>query len=535
MAMNEKKLLALVLALLLLGSQLTGCFTAKKSTGNVLRYSAGAEPQTLDPRKSTGLPEANIEAQIFEGLIALGPKDQAMPAVAEAWEVSADGLQYQFHLRKDARWSNGEPVTAMDFEYAWKTALDPALASEYAYQLYYLKNGEAYNKGQASASEIGVLALDSHTLEVTLEQPTAYFLSLLAFHTYYPVHQKTAQTNANWAANPQTIVSNGPFKITNWLHNNKIEFSRNEFYWDASKVKIPGLEFILTESSTTELTLFENGQLDMGENVPSAEYPRLLQEGKLKVNPYLGTYFFCFNVTRPPFDQPKVRKALSLAINREALINHVIKGGQKPALAWVPYGLADTSEMADFRTTGGNYFQDNDVAMARHLLAEAGYPGGHGLPPIALLYNTSEMHKAIAEAVQEMWKKNLGVEATLTNQEWKVFLNSRHKGDYQVARHGWIGDYADPMTFIDMFMSDSGNNDAQYKNPEYDRLVKVGKASSNPVIRMQAMHMAEKILLDDAVLAPIYFYTKSVIVKPALKGYVHSVLGIIYFKEAYLE
>lgn len=533
--MTWRYFLSILFVIMISGSLLTGCLTAQKSAKNALRYSAGAEPQTLDPRKSTGLPEANIEAQIFEGLTAIGPNGQPVPAVAESWTISADGLHYKFFLRKNARWSNGDPVAAKDFEYAWKSALNPKLASEYAYQLYYLKNGEAYNKGFCDETQVGVNALDAHTLEIHLEQPTAYFLSLLAFHTYYPVHSHTVQNNDLWATEPKTLIGNGPFKIINWIHNSKIEFSRNDFYWDIDRVKMEGLEFILTESSAAELAMYENNQIDIGENIPVSEYPRLLNAGVLKINPFLGTYFFCFNTTKPPLDNPKVRKALSLAINREELIQHVTKGGQKPALAWVPYGLTDAVETTDFRLVGGSYLQDNNIAAARHLLAEAGYPEGQAIPPITLLYNTNEMHKAIAEAVQEMWKKNLGISVSLTNQEWKVFLNSRHKGDYQIARHGWIGDYADPMTFIDMFMSDSGNNDAQYKNPEYDRLVKAAKLSSDPARRMEAMHAAEQILFDDAVLAPVYFYTRPLLIRPSVKGVFHSVLGVIYFKEAYIE
>ena len=217
------------------------------------------------------------------------------------------------------------------------------------------------------------------------------------------------------------------------------------------------MEFFLTDSASTELAMFENNQIDMGSNPPVAEFPRLLKEGKLKIYPYLGTYFYCFNVAKPPLDNVKVRRALVLAIDRDAIIKNITKGEQQVALAWVPYGLPDAKAGDDFRRTGGDYFQDHDIAAAKRLLTEAGYPDGAGLPPITLIYNTSEGHKAIAEAIQEMWKKNLGVNITLTNQEWKVFLSTRSKGDYQVARHGWIGDYADPMTFIDLFESGGGN------------------------------------------------------------------------------
>lgn len=529
------KAIAILVAATLLAATLSGCLTTGKGTGKYLRYSAGTEPETLDPRKSTGSPEAIIETQIFEGLTTLSDKDAPLPAAADKWEISADGLVYTFHIRDAARWSNGDPVTAHDFEYAWKSALSPEFGSKYAYQLFYLKNGEAYNKGSRRADEVGVQAVDDHTLKVTLQRPTPYFLALTAFHTYYPVHRKTVQENSRWATDPRTIIGNGPFKVTVWVHNSKLEFAKNEFYWDAAKVRLSRMDFILTDSATTELAMFENNQLDLGGNVPVSEIPRLQKEGKLKIYPLLATYFYCFNVTKAPFDDVRVRKAFTLAIDRTAIVNNVSRGGQKPALAWVPYGLADAKAGNDFRQVGGDFFADNDVATAKRLLAEAGYPGGKGLPPVTLLYNTSEGHKAIAEAVQEMWKKNLGVEVSLSNQEWKVFLNARAKGDFQVARHGWTGDYLDPMTFIDMFTEDSGTNDAQYKNPTYEALVRQAKESNDQELRLRLMHQAENLLMEDAVLAPVYFYTNAVLVKPKVKGYIRSVTGLFYFKEAYVE
>ncbi len=529
------KLISLALAIVLAATLAAGCMTATKPAGKYLRYSAGTEPETIDPRKSTGSPEAIIEAQIFEGLTVLSDKDIPVAATAEKWVLSPDGLTYTFSLRANAKWSNGDPVTAHDFEYAWKSTLDPALGAKYAYQLYYLKNGEKYNKGQATADSVGVKALDDRTLQVTLEKPTPYFLSLTAFHTYYPVHRKTVAANDKWAVDPKTLIGNGPFKVTAWVHNSRLEFAKNEHYWDAAKVKMNKMEFILTDSATTELAMFENNQIDLGGNVPSGEIPRLVKEGKLRFEPLLATYFYCFNVIKPPFDNIKVRKAFTLAIDRDAIVRNVTRGRQKPALAWVPPGLADAAPGSDFRKTGGDFFADNDVATARRLLSEAGYPDGKGLPPVTLIYNTSEGHKAIAEAVQEMWRKNLGVNVTLANQEWKVFINSRTKGDYQVARHGWVGDYLDPMTFLDMFVSDSGNNDAQYKNPAYDSLVIKAKETNDQAVRMELMHQAEKLLMDDAVLAPVYYYTNAVLVKPNIKGYVRSINGVFFFKEAYVE
>lgn len=533
--MSKKILLMLLAASLLLASSLSLSGCGGKTAPKHLRYSIGAEPETLDPRKSTGIPESTVQAQLFEGLTTIDAKNNPLPAMAERWEVSADGMKYKFFLRPGIKWSNGDPVTAYDFEYAWKTTLSPELGAKYSYQLYYVKNGEAYNKGLTTADKVGVKALDDKTLEVLLEKPTAYFLSLTSFHTLYPVPRRIVEANPKWAADPKTLIGNGPFKMVNWVHNSKIELVKNEQYWDAAKVKMPRLEFILTESGSTEVAMFDNNQLDMGDNAPPSEYPRLKREGRLQISPYLGTYFFCFNVTKPPLDNVKVRQALSLAIDRQAIITNVTKGEQRVALAWVPPGLADADPGSDFRQKGGDYLKDADIQTAKRLLAEAGYPEGRGLPPIELIYNTHDVHKAIAEAVQEMWRKNLGVNVRLANQEWKVFINTRSQGNYQIARHGWIGDYADPMTFLDMFESGVGNNDAQYKNPRYDSLIRMAKTSLNPEIRFKAMHEAEKLLMDDAVIAPLYFYTRITMVKPNVKGYQRSVLGHVYFKEAYLE
>lgn len=531
----RNKLIVLTLILALAASAAAGCATGTKPAGKYLRYSVGAEPETLDPRKSTGNPESIAEAQIFEGLMTLNGQNAPEAGVAEKWEISPDGLTYTFSLRANAKWSNGDPVTAHDFEYAWKSTLDPAFGAKYAYQLYYLKNGERYNKGQAAAESVGVKALDDRTLKVTLEKPTPYFLTLTAFHTYYPVHRKTAAANDKWAADPKTLIGNGPFKVTAWVHNSRLEFAKNEHYWDAAKVRMPKMEFILTDSATTALAMFENNQIDMGSNVPPSEIPRLLKEGKLKLYPLLSTYYYCFNVTKPPFDNIGVRKAFTLAIDRGAIVRNVTRAEQKPALAWIPPGLADAAPDSDFRRAGGDFFADNDVATAQRLLAEAGYPGGKGLPPVTLIYNTSEGHKAIAEAVQEMWRKNLGVNVALANQEWKVFINTRTKGDYQVARHGWVGDYLDPMTFLDLFVSGSGNNDAQYSNPVFDDLIGRAKNTNDQSLRIRLLHQAEKVLLDDAVIAPIYYYTDAALVKPNVKGYVRPITGIYSFKEAYVE
>lgn len=531
--MSVKKTVALLFVMVMLVTLGAGC--GKSSSGSkeqILRYALEAEPASLDPAKSTAIPESLVELQIFEGLTRLDAKDQPGPGVAEKWEVSPDGLKYVFHLRPSAKWSNGEPVTAQDFVFAWKRALNPDFASENAYMLFPVKNAQAYNEKKATVEQLGVKALNDQTLEVTLEKPTAYFLGLVAFHAFYPVNQKIVATNEQWATDVKTLIGNGPFKISNWVHSGKIEFVKNDQYWDVGAVKLTKMEWPISDSQTTRLALMENSQVDMMVEPPVVEQDRLSKDGLLKISPYLGAYYYVFNTQKAPFDNPKVRKALSLAMTREALVKNVIKGGKKPAYAWVAPGLVNPATGKDFREEGGNFVVE-DIALAKKLLAEAGYPDGKGLPPITLLFNTSEMHKSIAEAIQEMWKQNLGITVTLTNQESKVFLESRSQGDFQIARASWIGDYADPMTFMDVFKDPS--NDAKYNNPAYNSLIEQAQSSNDQKIRMQAMHDGEKILLDDAVIVPIYYTTQPFVSKPYVKGYFWSVLGLADFKTAFIE
>ena len=535
MMMVYRKIWAVLLILILSVTVIAGCGKSGPGAGGgqIFRYALEAEPATLDPAKSTGIPESMVELQVFEGLTRLDAQEQPQPGVAEKWNISPDGLKYTFTLRANAKWSNGEAVTAQDFVFAWKRVLNPETASENAYMLYPLKNGQAYNENKATAAEVGVKALDDKTLEVTLEQPTAYFLGLTAFHAFYPVHSKTVIAQpAKWANDVSTLIGNGPFKLTKWVHSSVIEFAKNEHYWDASAVKLTKMEWPISDSQTTRLAMFENKQADMMVEPAVVEHERLKRDGLLKIAPYLGAYYFVFNTKAAPFDKVEIRQAFSLAVSREPLVNNVIKGGKQPAYAWVAPGLINKATGKDFRAEGGNYAVE-DAAQAKKLLAAAGYPDGKGLPPVTLLYNTSELSKAVAEAVQEMWKRNLGVTVELMNQEAKVFFGTRAAGNYQVARASWIADYADPMTFMDVFKDPT--NDAKYANPAYNDLVTKAQSTVDQATRMQAMHEAEKILFQDAVIIPIYYTTQPYLVRPAVKGYFWSVLGVADFKTAYIQ
>jgi len=520
-----------------------GCSGSDKGTGTgpeglaeeqVLVHNMAAEPESLDPAKVTGIPEATAIYQLFEGLTCM-TEEGLKPAVAESWDVSPDRLTYTFHLRDGVKWNNGDPVTAYDFEYAWKRALNPETECEYAYQLYYVKNGQAYNEGKITNPEqVGVKALDEKTLEVTLEAPAPYFLNLTSFYTLFPVHKETVEFNPDWASSPETYISNGPFKLTNWEHHSKLEMVKSDTYWDAENVKLDKLVLTMIEEESTYLTMWENGEIDTIEEPPLADMDRLRAEGKLKIKPYLGVYYYIFNTKKEPFDDPKVRRALALAIDRKQLVEKVTKAGEIPAYALVPPGILDADPDSDFREKGGDLFKE-DVETVRRLLAEAGYPDGKGLPEITILYNTRGNHRVIAEAIQEMWKNNLGIEnVKLTNQEWQVYLDSRDKGNFHMARAGWIGDYADPMTFIDLFVTGGSQNDGMWSSARYDELVETAKNTGDQKVRMEAMHEAEKTLIDEMAIMPIYFYTLPVCEQEYVRDVYWDLLGPPHFKYAWI-
>ncbi|KKM11926.1 ABC transporter substrate-binding protein [Clostridiales bacterium PH28_bin88] len=546
--MLRNKSLVLLLALVLVVSfVVAGCGskkteqaapTAPAKEPMTITYNLGTEPETLDPIMHTGKPESTVLGALLEGLTRYDVNHEIKKGsgMAEDWTISPDGLKYVFKLRKNAKWTNGEPVTAHDFEYAWKKLLAKDTASEYAYQLFYLKNGEKYNAGEAKAEEVGVKAVDDYTLEVELEAPTPYFIGLTAFTSLYPVNKKVDQANPDWHTKAETFVGNGPFKLVAWEHQQKLEMVKNPDYWDAATVKLDKVIMTMVESYDTELTMFQNNELDIGENPPLQEVKRLIADGTATVLPDPSTYYYIFNTQKKPFDDVRVRKAFTYAIDRKSIVENVTQAGQKPALAFVPFGFPDATPGADYREVGGDYFKDNDVETAKQLLADAGYPNGKGLPEIEILYNTSEGHKKIAEAIAQMWTTNLGAKVKLTNQEWGVYLDSRDQGNFMVARAGWGPDYADAMTFMDMHVTGGGNNDSFWGNKEYDRLIKIAKENADPAVRIKAMHDAEKIMMDELPVIPIYFYVNVNLYKPSVKNVAVPPFGAYQeFKWAYVQ
>ncbi|MCL6450834.1 MAG: zinc-ribbon domain-containing protein [Acetobacteraceae bacterium] len=501
------------------------------------RYTLEIEPETLDPTRATGTPELTVTNALFEGLTRLGPDLVPQPAMAASWEVSPDGLRYTFHLRREAKWSNGQPVTAEDFVYSWRRILDPVTAADYAYLLYYIKGAQSYHEGRGTAQDVGVRAKDALTLEVTLEGPCPYFPSLLAFPTFFPVQRATVEAHPEWAAEAATLVSNGPFQLASWERGSRLEMVARPDYWDRASVRLQRLVFYEVGEASTELTLFEANDIDVAENPPVPDLDRLRAEGRLVAKPLLGTYYYLFNTNKSPLRDARVRKALGYAIDRQTIVTTVTKGGQVPALAFVPPGITNPATRRDFREEGGPCFRDADVAAAQRLLAEAGFPGGAGLPHLDILYNTGSAHQAIAEAVRDMWRwrRGLGIaNVTLTSQQWGAYLQARDQGNYQVARAGWLGDYPDPMTFLDMWITGGGNNDTQWGRADYDSLIESARVTADPEARFEAMHQAERLLMDQMPITPIYYYVDLYLVHPYVKGLVKLSTGLTEFKWTYI-
>jgi oligopeptide transport system substrate-binding protein len=528
--MRNYRVWIVLIAAVLIGTSVFATVAAK-NPAQVLNYNLAVEPQYLDPAKSVGVAEFRVEYACFEGLARFGEGDIPVPGAAEKWVISPDGKTYTFYIRKNAKWSNGDPVTAADFEYAWKRLLNPETASSNASTLYYLKNAEDYYTGKIKdAGEIGVKATDKYTLVVTLNAPCSYFLGLTINPALYPVNQKVVEASPDkWTSSPETYVGNGPFKLTNWVHHEKLEFVPNPYYWNAKKVKLQKLVCYTVEEQSTALTMFDTGQLDLSDELPRPEIPRLEKEGLVKYSPSIGTYYYMFNTKKAPFNDPRVRKALALAIDRSQIVKYITKAGEKPALGFVPFGIPDAGPKKVFRSLGGDYFKDGDLAGAKKLLAEAGYADIKKFPAIEILYNTNETNKQIAEVIQEMWREKLGINTTLANQEWKVYLQSRGGGNFQVARSSWIGDYVDPMTFLDIWATGNGNNYTGWTNAQYDQLIDKAKSINDPKARYQALHDAEKLLMNEMPIVPLYFYTRPYIIKKWVSGVRYSAVGLVDF------
>ncbi|WP_134698892.1 peptide ABC transporter substrate-binding protein [Ammoniphilus sp. YIM 78166] len=507
----------------------------KNKAPQLLRLNINSEPPTLDPGLAEDSTSGTLIRQMFEGLTRIGEDENPHPAAAEKIDVSDDLKTYTFTIRENAKWSNGEPVTAYDFEFAWKRVLDPATAANYAYQLYVIKNAEKFNKSEIKdVAEVGIKATDERTLVVELENPTPYFLELTAFYTYMPVNKKVVEANKDWANDAtDKYISNGPFKLDKWEHNNVAEIVKNDQYWDADKVHLDRISFVMIEDQATAFNMFESGELDWAgaptSDLPTDAIPSLKDQGRLNIYPIAGTYWYKFQTENPPFNNAKVRKAFAYAIDRQSIIDNVTQANQLPAMGAVPPTMGLKEE---------GYFKDHDVETAKKLLDEGLQELGMTKDKldITLSYNTNEGHQKIAQAIQDQWKQAFGIEVKLHNMEWKVYLEEMHKGNYQIGRMGWLGDFNDPINFLELYKDKlGGNNDTFWENAEFQRLLNESASEEDPAKRDQLLAQAEQILMDEMPIAPIYFYTKSYVKDDKVKGVMLHGLGDVDYKYAYIE
>ncbi len=503
---------------------------------NVLKWNIGADPKTIDPTLNAANEAGNVINQTFEGLTR-EKSGEVYPGIAKSWDISEDGKTVVFHLR-ESKWSDGSPLTAHDFVYSWKRGMDPATASEYAWIWKYTNIAGAYEAvNGGSLEDVGVVATDDYTLEVTLKNPTDYIVSLLSFYHFMPVKQSAVEAKADgaWAKDPTEVVSNGPFVLTSYRIGEGLTLVKNEHYWNADVVKLESIEGKFIDEHATAFQAYQNGELHFIPDVPIAEVPRLIAEdSNFYVYPLLATYYYNFNLKLDMWKDVRVRRALSLAIDRE-VIAETLAAGQVPAAGFIPPGLKD-SEGKDFFETAGTYGLATDsskVEEAKALLTEAGYPNGEGFPEFTILYNTSDGHKTVAELIQEMFKTNLGLTCEIKNQEWAVFQENRIQGNFELARGGWGTDFMDPIGLLSLFTTENELNDPKYNNKEFDALLTEATQTQGKQ-HFDALYKAQEIFMTDMPIIPIYHYSDTMLASEKVVDWDRSVLGTVDFSEAYI-
>jgi oligopeptide transport system substrate-binding protein len=462
----------------------------------------GAEPETLDPSIITGQPEGRVVNALFEGLCAYDENGQAVPGVAESWNVSPDGKIYTFHLRQNAKWSDGSPLTAHDFVQSWKHTLTPSTGSQYNYQLYPIKNAQAFAEEKLTDfSHVGVKALDDRTLVVELENPTPYFIQLCAFPTLHPLPVALIERVGDDWVKPEYLVCNGAYSLESWRINDKIRLRKNPHYWDRENVALETIDVLPISDANVAFNFYASGLADLLMDkglAPPALLDDLKKRDDFHASPFLGIYFLRYNCQKGPFADERVRHAFSLVVDKQRIVEKITRAGEEAAPGFVPPGIPG------YTGTEGLTF---DPEKARRLLSEAGYPGGKGFPNANYLYSKSELNEAIAVELQSMWRDQLGVNVNLVRQEWKVYLNSLSLLDYDIARSSWVGDYPDPNTFLDMFLTGGGNNRTGWSSPQYDALIAASARELDPKKRFDILRQAEDLLVQKAVpICPIYYY-----------------------------
>lgn len=498
--------------------------------GDVFRFVNGAEPEALDPALLSGQSDGRIAQALFEGLVVQHPRTLLpVPGVAHSWDVSEDGRSYTFHLRSTARWSDGAPVTARDFEWSWKRVLHPQTPSRYADLFYLLRNARAYKKQEVAAAEaVGVTARDDSTLVVELEEPTPYFLHLLTSYAFLPVPRTAVERWGDRWTRPEHIVSNGAFRLAEHRPSDRLVLHRNPRYWDATRVRLNTIIAYCSEDLATALNMYRAGMTDWNPSgyIPAEYVPYVRHYADFRSGPFLATCFYSFNVTRPPFDDVRVRRALALAVDRERITRYLLHGSK------TPWGNVVAPGFAGYPYPAGAGF---DPQSARRLLTAAGYPGGRGFPPAEILFNTSQDQRKIAEAVQAMWKQELGIEVRLANQEFGSYMRATTSLQYQIARRSWIADYNDPSTFLLVLRRGEGNNRTGWANARFDSLLVEAGRTLHSDRRTGLLAAAERIALDEMPFMPIYAYETVELVAPYVRGWYPTALDVHPLKEIWID
>ncbi len=501
-----------------------------------LHVGNGAEPGTLDPHLVDAYNDMRILAALFEGLCAIDERtSQAVPAAAERWASTPDGLTWTFHLRAGLQWSNGEPLTAGDFVASWRRALSPRLASPYAYFLFPIRNGEAFNAGQVTdPAALGLAAPDDRTIVITLERPTPYLPLLAANAAWYPVNTRVldrlggaTDRTTPWQT-PANLVGNGPFVLREWTANARLVVDKNPRYWDAATVRLNSIVFHPVENPEVEERNFRAGQLHLTYAVPLAKIPAYRTEDPagLRADPFLRTFFIRFNTTKPPFDNPKLRRALALAIDRDSIARNLLHGSFAPAHHYVAPGFPGYESRSRV---------PDDFAAARALLAEAGYPGGKGLPPFELQVRNDDVLPRVIEAVQAMWQRELGLQVSIAQLEQKTAIQNQRLMDFTVGANAWTADFADPVSQLEVFLKDSGSNWTGWGDPAYDRALAAAAVTPDQARRFDLFQQAEALLLEQAPIAPLVFGARNYLIHPTVKGWEPAPVGINQYKKVYLE
>ena len=510
---------------------------AASGEGKILSVQIGPNPETIDPALNSAVDGGNMILHTFECLLTVDQDGKLAPGQAESWETSEDGLTWTFHLRDGLKWSDGSALTANDFVYSWRRVCDPMVAAPYAETVLGMVEGYADAIG-GNLEALGVEATDDSTFVVHLSQPCPYFGSLAAFATLSPVQQATIDANGDgWAVNADTYITNGCFYISDWVPGSYIMCTKNPNYWNADAIKLDGIKFNLIEDPNASYSAYQTGEVLFIKDVPTEEIPSLEGNEEFYVDPIIGTYYLSLNTQREPFNDPKVRKALSLAIDREYVANTLMQGTYSPASNFMGPGWIDTdgSQFIDNANGGKPYIDtanhEANVEEAKRLLADAGYPDGEGFPAITYSTNDAGYHKVVAEYLQQAWAE-IGVQLQVDIVEWASFTPMRRNGDYDASRNGWVGDYSDPSNMLDLLYSSNGNNDGKFNNAEYDAAMNTSRTTLDAAERSAALHKAEDILMNEAACIPVAYYNDFWLQSSKITGMWHSAYGYWYFMYA---